>query len=189
MDIFFKKNSFTWARNLSVHNFLLFIALEIPNRWEAILGQFGGMGLREKSFTRKIERFVDLTNYLPKNFHSLGPLKEIVYVPTYVASIYAPIKLYKLVCCSGQWWWSSDQRARLLLRRSEFESRWSLQFLFRKLFEKNENKPKEAGDGRLKKNSLSWAPQWPIDNTKNLVFWSRFLNKLEPLHTVYIMQQ
>ena len=56
----------------------------------------------------------------------------------------------------------------------EFESRWSLQFLFRKLFEKNENKPKEAGDGRLKKNSLSWAPQWPIDNTNNLVFWSRF---------------
>ena len=30
---------------------------------------------------------------------------------------------------------------------------------------------------------------WLIDNTKNLIFWCRFLNKLEPSHTVYIMQQ
>ena len=29
----------------------------------------------------------------------------------------------------------------------------------------------------------------PIDNANNLVFWCRFLNKLEPWHTVYIMQQ
>ena len=28
-----------------------------------------------------------------------------------------------------------------------------------------------------------------IDNANNLVFWCLFLNKLEPWHTVYIMQQ
>ena len=28
-----------------------------------------------------------------------------------------------------------------------------------------------------------------IDNANNLVFWFRFLNKLEPWHIVYIMQQ
>ena len=28
-----------------------------------------------------------------------------------------------------------------------------------------------------------------LDNANNLVFWCRFLNKLEPWHTVYIMQQ
>ena len=50
-----------------------------------------------------------------------------------------------------QWWWSSGQRARPLLWRSEFEYQWSLQFLFCKLFEKNENKQKEAGDSPLKK--------------------------------------
>ena len=27
------------------------------------------------------------------------------------------------------------------------------------------------------------------DNANNLVFWRRFLNKLEPWHTVYIMKQ
>ena len=63
---------------------------------------------------------------------------------------------------SGQWWWSSGQRARLLLWRSEFESRWSLQFLFCKLFEQNENKKKEAGDGPFKKiTTILW----------NKVFW------------------
>ena len=29
----------------------------------------------------------------------------------------------------------------------------------------------------------------PIDTVSNLVFWSRFLNKLAPWHIVYIMQQ
>ena len=29
----------------------------------------------------------------------------------------------------------------------------------------------------------------PIDNANNLVFWCHFLNKLEPWHIVYIMQQ
>ena len=36
-----------------------------------------------------------------------------------------------------------------LLQRSEFESCWSLQFLFCKMFEKNKNKQKEAGNGPL----------------------------------------
>ena len=49
--------------------------------------------------------------------------------------------------CMGPWWWSNGQCARLLLRRSKFESRWSLKFLFCKLFEKDENKQKEAGNG------------------------------------------
>ena len=45
----------------------------------------------------------------------------------------------------------SGQCARLLLRRSEFESRWSLQFFCNIVFEKNENKQKEAGVGPLLK--------------------------------------
>ena len=40
--------------------------------------------------------------------------------------------------------------AFFLLWRSEFESLWSLQFLFCKLVKKKENKQKEAGDGPLK---------------------------------------
>ena len=45
------------------------------------------------------------------------------------------------------WWWSSGQRARILLRWSEFESRWRLQlFSVEFVFEKNENKQKEVGD-------------------------------------------
>ena len=28
-----------------------------------------------------------------------------------------------------------------------------------------------------------------IDNANNLIFWCRFLNKIEPWHIVYIMQQ
>ena len=47
----------------------------------------------------------------------------------------------------GQWWWSSSQRARLLLWRSKFKSRWSLQFFCKVLFQKNENKQKEARVG------------------------------------------
>ena len=49
----------------------------------------------------------------------------------------------RLTHVQGPWWWSSGQRACPLLRLSEFESRWSLQFFF-KLFEKNENKQKDA---------------------------------------------
>ena len=51
----------------------------------------------------------------------------------------------------GPWWWlSSGQGARLLLWRSEFESRWSLQVFFKVVFEKNKNKEKEAGYDPLK---------------------------------------
>ena len=73
----------------------------------------------------------------------------IAYLDTETGTAIYRVKL----CCGnflvthGQWWWSSGQHSRLLLWRSEFESRWSLQFLFCKLFEKNENKQKEAGDG------------------------------------------
>ena len=42
------------------------------------------------------------------------------------------------------WWWSSGQRAHLLLRRSEFESRWGLQFFCKIVIEKNENKQKRG---------------------------------------------
>ena len=45
------------------------------------------------------------------------------------------------------WWWSIGRRARLLLRRSEFESRWILHIISKIVFEKNENKQKEAGVG------------------------------------------
>ena len=32
-------------------------------------------------------------------------------------------------------------------------------------------------------------PAVPIDTVSNIVFWSRFVNKLEPWHIVYVMQQ
>ena len=52
------------------------------------------------------------------------------------------------------WWWSSGQRARLLLLRSEFESRWSLKFLYNIVFGKNENKQKRGrGWPTFKKNT------------------------------------
>ena len=46
------------------------------------------------------------------------------------------------------WPWSSGQRAHPLLRWSEFESR--IQFFYKMLFERNENKQKEAIDLFLK---------------------------------------
>ncbi len=52
----------------------------------------------------------------------------------------------------GPWWWSSGQRAPLLLRRSEFESRWLLILLL--LYEKTKINEKEAGVGLFKKNYL-----------------------------------
>ena len=42
------------------------------------------------------------------------------------------------------WWWSSGQRTHLLLRRFEFKSCWSLHFFCNIMFEKNENKQKDA---------------------------------------------
>ena len=47
----------------------------------------------------------------------------------------------------GPWWWPSGQRAHLLLRRSEFESHWGLQYFCKIVIEKNENKQKEARVG------------------------------------------
>ena len=44
----------------------------------------------------------------------------------------------------GPWWWSSGRRARFLLWRSHFESRWSLQFFWKVCVWKTENKQKEA---------------------------------------------
>ena len=38
-------------------------------------------------------------------------------------------------------------------------------------------------------NKQKRGREWPIDNANNLVFWCRFLNKLEPWYAVYIMQQ
>ena len=66
-------------------------------------------------------------------------------------------------------WWSSGQRARLLLRQSEFESRWGLQFFCKIVIEKNENKQKEAGVGPffLKKK---------LDLNENV--WSNLQHKL-----------
>ena len=55
---------------------------------------------------------------------------------------------------SGPWLWSSGQRARLLLRRSEFESRWGLQFFCIIVIEKNENKQTEAGVGPFLKKKV-----------------------------------
>ena len=52
---------------------------------------------------------------------------------------------------SGPWLWSSGQRARLLLRRSEFESAKACRFYVNFLFEKTENKQKRPGLAHLKK--------------------------------------
>ena len=47
----------------------------------------------------------------------------------------------------GPWWWcSSGQRARLVLQRSEFESRWSIQFFpVQFVFEKKEKTKRGRG--------------------------------------------
>ena len=41
--------------------------------------------------------------------------------------------------------------------------------------------------GRNKTDTSSWVCGDYIDNTNNLVFWCRFLSKLEPWYAVYIM--
>ena len=50
----------------------------------------------------------------------------------------------KKFCNIRPWWWSSGQRGCLQLQQSKFKPRLSLQFLFCKLSEKDENKQKEA---------------------------------------------
>ena len=40
------------------------------------------------------------------------------------------------------------------IQRSEFESRWNLQFFFKFVFESNENKQKEAGNGPFYKKTI-----------------------------------
>ena len=57
----------------------------------------------------------------------------------------------------GPWWWSSGQRARLLLRRSEFESRWGLQFFCKIVVEKNENKQKRGWGWPIFKNKKKYT--------------------------------
>ena len=65
-----------------------------------------------------------------------------------MAQSFDQLACLKRMTSFGPCWWSSGQHARLLLWRSELESRWSLQFISVKfVFEKNENKQKEAGVG------------------------------------------
>ena len=45
----------------------------------------------------------------------------------------------------GPWWWSSGQHACLLLRRFEFESKWSIKFFCKFVVDKYENEQKETG--------------------------------------------
>ena len=79
------------------------------------------------------------------------------------------------------WWWSSGQRASLLLRWSEFESRWSLQFFCKIVFEMNENKQKVAGVGTLLKNVVTWVTQcflWHL--SLGFIITSIFYKRLWP---------
>ena len=65
------------------------------------------------------------------------------------------------------WWWSSGQHARLLLRQSEFESRWSLQFFSVKfVLGKNENKQNEAQIGPFKKERKTLFDFWYLSSSQ-----------------------
>ena len=68
----------------------------------------------------------------------------------------------------GPWWWSSGQHARLLLRRSEFESHWRLQFFCKIIIEKNENKQKDAGVGPFFKKGITIS----LHESKHRIFLS-----------------
>ena len=83
-------------------------------------------------------------------------IEKIIKRPCRTRSVRPPAHLQRKFN-PGPWWWSSGQRARLLFRRSEFESRWGLQFFCKIFIEKNENKQKEARVGRFFKieNSLT----------------------------------
>ena len=51
------------------------------------------------------------------------------------------------------WWWSSGQYSPLLLQQSKFESYFkALSFSVKFLFDRNENKQKEAGCGSFNKD-------------------------------------
>ena len=92
-----------------------------------------------------------------------------------------------VILTKGQWWWegSSVQHAYLLLGRSEFESRWSLQFFCKIFAEKKEYKQKEAWvgpffrkidkkDRMLSKSSLLCHKCIPITTTGKQ-FWMKWL--------------
>ena len=55
---------------------------------------------------------------------------------TFCLKIFRIITEFFVALEAGPWWWSSDQHSRLLLQRSEFESRWLLNFSLIVLYEK-----------------------------------------------------
>ena len=71
-------------------------------------------------------------------------------------------------------WGASGQPACLLLRRSEFESRWTLQFCCNIVVEKNQNKQKEAGFVAFFKRTKNPSSFFRIGNT----FFHRFTDLL-----------
>ena len=54
------------------------------------------------------------------------------------------------------WWWSSGQRAHLLLRQSEFNSRWSLQIFCKLFLKRTKISKKRPGSAHFFKKD------WPI---------------------------
>ena len=65
-------------------------------------------------------------------------LKIIFYVK------YSSLFVYKHWRTFGPWWWSSGQRACLLLRKSKFKFRWSLQFCSLNYLKNLKNKKRPA---------------------------------------------
>ena len=79
---------------------------------------------------------------------SRSPLNSIC-----VSSFFHSIWVFNNFLSGWPWGWSSGQGARLLLWRSEFESRWRLHYFSVKfVFEKNWNKQREAGVAHLFKS-------------------------------------
>ena len=56
----------------------------------------------------------------------------------------------------GPWWWSSGQHTRLILRRSEFQSHWSLIFSANLFLERTKINKKRPGLAHFLKKQCSW---------------------------------
>ena len=77
----------------------------------------------------------------------------------------------------GPWWWSSGPC--LLLRRSEFESRWRLQFFSVEfVFQKNENKQKRDRGWPIKKDCGNKLPDSNLSSSFGFSLALNFLQKI-----------
>ena len=143
--------------------FVLLLAIcsnaNLPNTKILPLGRGGGQVVSVLAF------YSDDPSSNPAEVYSVTRWQDyLFYFWSFAAMRICPIQKYYL----WPWWWSSGQRARLLFRRSEFESHWSLQFcLYNLCLKRTKINKKRPGSANFSKNIRTGA-----HSAKELTDWA-----------------